>query len=629
MRDIKIYKSRPDWDPPFPPVLPFVDQTIADLRSSFASYDHTPSLAMWGAIKDIVRTIDEMSHGKADPIFYVSSLDPGVGKTQTIVHAVRNLPHDVGVLVCLSRIKEVDSLVGEMDLNDSEFSVIVSSRNEDKLERLGNKNPNDARVLFTTQQMIDEYVKNGRKFQDLADLYFADKPRSVRIWDESLLPGKEITINIHEIGGCQDVAKRESIELANALSDMQTAIKKVEDGAIYQVPDLDAYRKAFQVLRIEHPERRETLEGLQSLSAKAVRVKHDYYGRTVLDYTETLPDDFAPLLILDASARVRKTYALWEQKRGNLRTLGRAGKLYRDLKIHHWNKGGGKWAFEDDDKFKVLIDGIVSALNTKPDEEWLVIVHKSVHRKVSGLLCDLLGDGRMSPKFATWGNHHATNQYRHIRNVVLAGTPFYERSDYVVRARAALGLKADEELDPNDLLEVTQGEHQHLILQALCRGSVRKCIGDSCAPMDAYIIASADGIPPKLFAEIFPRCTINEWQPVEKPLKGKIAGAVTYLRDAWTKDKDCQISFDDMMKHIGITNRSNFNRTIRADERFRQELQTMEAYEIGVTATQKHHTGFERIRGAGELILGGRGPAVLSEVGDTKIKRKEGSKSLL
>jgi hypothetical protein len=44
------------------------------------------------------------------------------------------------------------------------------------------------------------------------------------------------------------------------------------------------------------------------LSGKTVSVRRDgAYGNTMLDYRETLPQGLAPLVVLDASGRVRST----------------------------------------------------------------------------------------------------------------------------------------------------------------------------------------------------------------------------------------------------------------------------------------------------------------------------------
>lgn len=59
-------------------------------------------------------------------------------------------------------------------------------------------------------------------------------------------------------------------------------------------------------------------------------------GNTVLDYRETLPDDILPLVVLDASARVRATYTLWESGREGLHILPSATKRYDDLTVNVW-----------------------------------------------------------------------------------------------------------------------------------------------------------------------------------------------------------------------------------------------------------------------------------------------------
>lgn len=585
----------------------FTERTLSDLRKTFAAYGHRPSDSMWDAIEDIARTIDEMAEGKLKPVFYTSALDPGVGKTQTIAHAVKNLRKDVGVLICLSRIDEVNNLVKDMKLDRTEFAVLIGERNEDRIDDFGNENIDSARVLFTTQQKVEAYLKHATKFSDLSDLYFNGKPRRVKIWDESMLPGKEITLNIHKIAGCQDAISNLSAPLANELSDMQSTIKTMKDGDLYTVPNFEPHTKAFKSLRIdrEHKIDREAIDALWTLRGKNVRVCHDYKGNTILDYVESLPDDFAPVLICDASSRLRATYALWRDKRGNLTQLRHANKKYRDLTIHYWNKGGGKRAFGEEKQRADLIEGVASAINSKPSEEWLVIVHKSEGDKlpdIQGLIEPLVSNKDQRVHFRTWGKHYATNQFVKVRNVVLAGTLFFPESTYEARGRAAGALAAEDELTPSDLREVKLGEHSHDILQALCRGSVRVCVGDSCSPMDAFVIAAANtGIPAHL-PKIFPGCKVVPWEPVEKPLQGKLREAVLYLYRRFKSEPGCAVSFQELRDYLGIPDQSNFNRLIRNDPRFKRELERMDVYETALKAKHRYLTHFERAKGAVELL---------------------------
>src|SRR5438552_1042964 len=94
-------------------------QTIDSLARYFAMKDHRPSPEMWAALVDLAVTLERMAVGDAAPKFYLSSLDPGVGKTQTITHFVDALLSspdysDVGVLVCVARLAEVETIIHDM-----------------------------------------------------------------------------------------------------------------------------------------------------------------------------------------------------------------------------------------------------------------------------------------------------------------------------------------------------------------------------------------------------------------------------------------------------------------------------------------------------------------------------------
>src|SRR5262249_24351559 len=134
------------------------------------------------------------------PKLFLSSLDPGVGKTQTIIKfidALLSSPfyRDVGVLVCVARLSEVKSLVESIGIPADMLSVKTS---DDGVNALGRAELADAQVLITTQQMVEKRVGAGR----LADhplFIFNGNVRTVRIWDETYLPGQTLTVSRDEI----------------------------------------------------------------------------------------------------------------------------------------------------------------------------------------------------------------------------------------------------------------------------------------------------------------------------------------------------------------------------------------------------------------------------------------------
>ena len=158
--------------------------------------------------------------------------------------------------------------------------------------------------------------------------------------------------------------------------------------------------------------------------ASRVRVRWDASGNTLLDYRENLPDHFFPVVILDASGRVRATYLNWRKDRGKLHYLGCAPKGYHNLTIHVWDQGGGKTAFRS--KWPELMNGIAATIRSKPDERWLVITHKAdgegLLKAIPDLAQKLNVPNSENVSFLTWGSEKATNDFVDVPNLILAGT---------------------------------------------------------------------------------------------------------------------------------------------------------------------------------------------------------------
>ena len=211
------------------------------------------------------------------------------------------------------------------------------------------------------------------------------------------------------------------------------------------------YEEARVGLSNEPTRDRRAAKTLWSLSGKLVRVRRD--GSVLLHYRDSLPDDFFPVLILDASGRVRTTYKNWQRFRRNLIVLPTAPKRYDNLIIHHWNHGGGKWAFRT--ATTELIEGIVATINTEPNKKWLVILHKpeeggalcqqripDLHRRIKDLVRK-----PENVQVLTWGTERSTNDFSHVENVILAGLLYYPKFAYEARDRASRGIRADQEVD--------------------------------------------------------------------------------------------------------------------------------------------------------------------------------------
>lgn len=118
-------------------------------------------------------------------------------------------------------------------------------------------------------------------------------------------------------------------------------------------------------------------------------------------------------------------------------------------------------------------------------------------------------------------------------------------------------------MSDEDVQEILIGEHGHLILQALCRGRVRRCDQSRCPPTNAYLIASKrSGIAEQL-PKIFPGARVEPWRPVRKALTGKVAEAITYIQGRLEADPHGLITFQEVATATRWKNPRDFKKSVR------------------------------------------------------------------
>jgi hypothetical protein len=218
-------------------------ETRKALKAFFDAKGHCPSEAMWTALTELASVLEAMAEGRCPPKLFLSSLDPGVGKTQTVTHFLKALTSsidhlDTGVLICVSRLDEIDRFVAEMELSRIAYAVLTSDPERNKLG-IGSARSNKARVLFTTQQMIERRGA-GRNFAEMRDFQFFARPRQVRIWDETIMPGQTVTLNRDDMNLLPRALRLTHPALARAIETFGVELYSVEDGTTYQVPDFTA-----------------------------------------------------------------------------------------------------------------------------------------------------------------------------------------------------------------------------------------------------------------------------------------------------------------------------------------------------------------------------------------------------
>lgn len=575
-------------------------ETLQRLRTLFDAKFHHPSPTMWAALADIVKTLEDMAKGTAEAAVHLASLDPGVGKTQSVAQFLPVLlasrdHSDVSVLVCAGRLEQIKDLIRDAQaagLSDQEFAVFTSDDGLNGLGR-GQHDRSNARVLFTTHAMVMKRCAGGA-FAAVSEFHYRHTPREVRVWDEAITPGLEVTLSHHDLASLIKPVSQLSPKLAERLSNLFAQLLGCRDGDQFTLPDLASECRVDLndlegILDTATADQKTAANTLWFLYGKTVTVRLDgRYGNAMLDYRETFPPDLAPLLVLDASSRraVRATYPLWEAGRGGIKRLLEAPKDYSPLTIGVWQTGGGKGSFKKNGQR--LVQGVANEINLRAAEKWLVIHHKDPAFEET--VRALLSADAQDVQFRHYGAHEGTNEYADYPNVILAGTLFLRPSHYEALGRAAAGLPSSAGPFPREVFEqVRRGEHRHLILQAVCRGRVRKCDGARCPPSRVYIIASRASRIADDLASIFPGACIEAWEPVQRTLTGKIGAAAAYIIDR--AKGGALVPFTDVMRHLGITDKSNFNRTIRKHEDF---VEALAEHGIAAWPTERS-TGYRRL----------------------------------
>ena len=346
---------------------PLTTVAMASMCAYFDAQGHCPSDDHWGALQQIAETLESMAEGTCADKVFLSAVDPGIGKTQTVVHFARALTtsehhRQVGMLICVGRLNEVRSLAASLGIEPGKLAILTSDK---ELNALGAADPGTAQVLITTQQRIEVAAKGGL-FSEVRGFDYLGTNRRVRVWDEAWLPGIALTLNRAGLLLLFGLVQQHSPTCADAIADFANDLRTVKDGDLVQVPDFAAlYGVSLHEVLADtvsghagyRDDQRMAATALLALNGRTTRARIDgRIGAAVLTYVDTLPD-FRPLLVLDASGRMRRTYQDVATHRGDLVRLKEAVKDYSPLTIHAWKAGGGKSSFgKEADK---LIAGIV------------------------------------------------------------------------------------------------------------------------------------------------------------------------------------------------------------------------------------------------------------------------------
>ena len=461
-----------------------------------------------------------------------------------------NRPHDVGILTTES--------------DGYEYPKICTYSGERAV---------NARVLLTTKKMIEKRIVQNNS-ASYGFLNYDSRPRRLRIWDETFLPAKPITISRPSLQILAGELKTKSDTLYQVIDNLIDDIKQSKEGKIALLPDVRSSQPLNDILGWleDNPDLQRTMSSLWDLSESMVRITKDRYkGHTLYSHMELLPDAVYPLAVLDASSRFRPIYQEQAIHRKNISmnvVKKYTPKDYDGLTVKLARRSSAKFAWQKHDEAVLLVGECAKAIEAEPERTWLVIHHKSVD--LEGLMLDAHPSLAFVPiKFLTLGQHTATNQFSDCNGVIIAGTLHYPAPAYMALNSAASGLDAsDLDVGVDRITEIARGEVRHHLYQALCRGTVRRTRNGRCGPMLAHVIASPkSGITEDAIQMMFPGCHVKPWvmeNPVDR-LKGKAKTAYEGISD-WAKA--AMLGHTLPFKRINKGSRSKFLENVRRNYQF-------------------------------------------------------------
>jgi hypothetical protein len=524
----------------------------------------------WGA-----EVISKKVYGLAEPLIYVSPLDTGVGKTLLTIAATRvimrdpNLSH-VGIVIFVNRKELIDEIIRRIGLEpgDPRLAVYIAQTIENfRWNSLGvgsdprlpgtklpykiityedgtkhrEPNPNylpppqdKAQLLITTQALLKSRSRWQPNFADNDLWHYHGEPRPVRIWDETVPPTTPQTLTV---GQLKAYAEKLPLGVAEEVLAWAEKLCGTPDDTAVLVPQwsdpLGKNLRRRAKPKDNEPEEDQLLRSvIWQLSGRTVRVHRDkFYKATAITYSDILPRNFTPLLVLDAKADQKEVYREWRRGRGNL-VFGPSGRKDCPIFVKHWDRAAGREQHRTPAEREQLAEGAarayVEALGMGAEQVLLAKykmdkpsydIEEAVREAIAALGAD---DSRLVA--VTWGGSTtATNAFKDIAYQIHVGQLQAPLKEYMALQRGASGTRDHEPFDWAAADKVRQTEVAAEFHQTVGRGAVRKMQNGKCTePMHIWTIFSQRGrmrLRRSIF-EQFSEVTFEDWHPLGTELRG-------------------------------------------------------------------------------------------------------------
>lgn len=498
------------------------------------------SIEVQNAITSLMKAFDDGIHHNLPWRFHLAPIDCGLGKTTALCRYIYHwkrcgfLP-DNGVLIIVPTLDDIEPIVTNSGLEDSDYAIQTPDERFSE-KGLGAAASNSAKVLFITHAMLKKRLAKKR-FLQADEFAYRGRPRALRVCDEAILPAEPINLSVDKLLGLVAPFRPFDEPYVEQILAFVKVMRASALGSVIRVPPglrklPNGYSEASDKARATlTPEQHDMVQMLSMAVGRKLRLMDaKKFGRALVGCGRSLPDDLAPMIIMDASARMRTIYDVWEQQRGNLVRLPSAINSYENLTINIWKRASGRTTLATESHRIEILDAVAAIINRKPSEKWIVVCPKD--NKMAGLTIAAELRPRLHQHdnvgFVTWGRHVGSNTYRDRRNVVVIGALRVPDLTYQARYMAVSGKPADT-FDGNEWTKIWKSELQDALLQAICRSNVRNSRNGVCGECNVHLIMTSNPDPVSMMARLFPGATVKAWQPVLPKLSGQASRLVEKL----------------------------------------------------------------------------------------------------
>jgi hypothetical protein len=505
--------------------------------------------------------------GKKDFVIFPS--EPGRGKSRGVQNFISEFktrgftPGDQGVIIFLSTRKEIKDYISGIGLSAGDYAVLDS---QPPLERAkmygGSLDVDSVPVLFMTTQLL--YSQCGNSFEEFEPAFFKGKPRRLRIWDEEFKPADVVTVSVDEIAQMRVSVRADSPKLAIVLDEFEASLRASSGGKL-AVPTIPEYQGPYM---------RGLLDGkqkslLQSISGKYGSVSPSKRGNSIAVERRRLPNDLAPLFVLDASARVSVTYKIMEKAGLNVDIMACQPHSYENANFYWMKMGVGRANLSRHVSIRDRMLAEVEAKINEDTDEPVIVVYNNVRGIDIPSLVSGVSQNPHRIEFVKWGDHKASNDLRNIKKVICLGAMRLPDVGYASTHMGCLGRIEDQAADDR----LMRDSHTFsTMLQAFARSKMRNGARDKCGECSIYIIDS-EHLMADILRYTFPGCNVGEWQGVTTKLCKTQQRILDYLKARSRVDLVAGIKRATIYNDLGL-DRSNFSGWVNARD-FRIEAARM------------------------------------------------------